>query len=148
MCYALDGCSTHSSKQRKFTFLYRNIQSNIQNIKGIVSDWSDTEKKGLEQVIGIEQAQRVMIGCLVHYNRSYQNVAERIGLSLPKEVRKISRDTFCKIAHSIPSAEIKLHIIMMFNALKGESSLNVIAKIVPNLSKEALLQKKTLKAAW
>ena len=50
----------------------------ITNLKGIVLDWSDAERKGLEQAVGKEIAERLMIGCLVHYSRSYQPVAERV----------------------------------------------------------------------
>ena len=54
----------------------------VANLKGIVLDWSDTERKGLELAIGKNIAERLMIGCLVHYGRSYQRVADRVSASL------------------------------------------------------------------
>ena len=64
------------------------------------------------------------------------------------EIRSFSRDSFCTIAQTILSAECKSHIMKMFRALKGETSLHHIKCIIPNLSKEVLLHKETLKAAW
>ena len=55
-----------------------NKEFKVSSLKGIVLDWSDTERKGLELAIGKETAEKVMIGCLVHYGRSYQRVAERV----------------------------------------------------------------------
>ena len=88
----------------------------IDNLKGIVLDWSDTERKGLEQAISKEIAEKIMIGCLVHYGRSYQRVSERVSSSLPAGICKISRDSFCAIARKIPSTECKSHIMKMFSA--------------------------------
>ena len=59
----------------------------ITNLKGIVLDWSDAERKGLEQAVGKEIAETLMIGCLVHYSRSYQRVAERVSSSLSIDIR-------------------------------------------------------------
>ena len=68
-------------------------------LNGIVLDWSDAERKGLEKVMGKETAERLMIGCLIHYSRSYQHVAERVRSSLSLEIRDISKNAFCKIAY-------------------------------------------------
>ena len=57
-------------------------------MKGIVLDWSNFERKGLEQAVGKEIAERLMIGCLVHYSRSYQSVAERVSFSLSIDIHK------------------------------------------------------------
>jgi len=111
----------------------------------VVLDWSDTERKGLELAVGKTTAEKLMIGCLVRYGRSYQRVADRVSSSVPAEICRISRDSFCTIAQTIPSAECKSHIMKMFSALKGEISLHDIKGIIPN---QALLHKETLKAAW
>ena len=60
-----------------------NKEFKVEALKGIVLDWSDTERKGLET------AERLMIGCLVHFGRSYQRVAERVSMSLTGELAKI-----------------------------------------------------------
>ena len=87
-----------------------------------------------------------MIGCLVHYGRSYQRVAERVSSSLPPQIRTISRDSFCVIARHIPSAECKSEVMKMFSALKGET--HDMKYTISHLSEEALLHEDTLKATW
>ena len=44
-----------------------------------------------------EAAEGLMIGCLVHYCRLYQHVAERVSASEPRDLHRISKDTFCTI---------------------------------------------------
>ena len=89
-----------------------------------------------------------MIGCLVHYGRSYQRVAERVSASLSGELHKISKNSFCAIARAIPSAKNKSDVFKLFNALKGDVSLITIKSIIPHLSEDALLDENTLKVAW
>ena len=69
-----------------------NNNFDVTNLKGIVLDWSDAERKGLETAMGKETAERLMIGCLIHYSRSYQRVAERVSSSLSLEIRNISKN--------------------------------------------------------
>ena len=73
----------------------------IKNMKGIVLHWSDTERKIFELAVGKTTAENLMIGCLVHHSRSYQCVADRVSSSVPAEIRRISRDSFCTIARTI-----------------------------------------------
>ena len=120
----------------------------VENLKGIVMDWSDTERKGLELAIGKTTAEKLVIGCLVHYGKSYQRVAHRVSSSVPVQIRRVSRDSFCAIARKIPSAECKSQVMKMFSTLKGETSLQDIKCIITDLSEEALLHKETFKAAW
>lgn len=42
-----------------------------KTLKGIIVDWSDTEAKGLREVIGDELAGKVLRGCNVHWSRSW-----------------------------------------------------------------------------
>ena len=84
-----------------------------KNLRGIVLDWSDTERKGLELAVGKDTAEKLMIGCLVHYGRSYQRVADRVSASLPATDRKIGRDAFCTIARSVTSAKSKSDVLKL-----------------------------------
>ena len=119
----------------------------VINLKGIVLDWSDTERKGLEEAMGKETAERLMIGCLVHYSRSYQRIAERVSSSLSLEIRNISKNTFCKIARKIPSLECKSEVMKVFGVLRGEIPLHHVASIY-QLSEEAFVHGDILKAKW
>ena len=49
-----------------------------KTLKGIVMDWSDTERSGLQNAIGKELCDKLIIGCRVHYGRSYQRVADKV----------------------------------------------------------------------
>ena len=91
----------------------------MANLKGIVLEWSDTERKGLELAIGKNIAERLMIGCLVHYGHSYQHVADRVSASLPMDIRKLSKDSFHEIARAVPSAKCKSDVLNIFTELKG-----------------------------
>ena len=54
-----------------------------KTLKGIILDWSDTERKGLQLAIGEELCDKLLIGCQVHYGRSYQRVADKVSGPLP-----------------------------------------------------------------
>ena len=60
-------------------------------------DWSDTERKGLELAVRKDTADKLMIGCLVQYGRSYQRVADRASVQCSLG--------FAKIKHIIPLTE-------------------------------------------
>ena len=49
-----------------------------KTLKGIVLDWSDTERAAIEQAIGKDLAGQLLKGCQVHWARSYQRVVKRI----------------------------------------------------------------------
>ena len=40
-----------------------------ESLKGIIVDWSDTEAKGLREVIGEDTTELVLKGCNVHWTR-------------------------------------------------------------------------------
>ena len=125
-----------------------NKEFKVEALKGIVLDWSDTERKGLETAIGLEIAERLMIRCLVHFGRSYQRVAERVSMSLTGELAKICNNSFCTIARAIPSAKSRSDVTKLFHALKGDASLLTIKCIIPHLSEDALLHENAIKLAW
>ncbi len=75
-----------------------------KSLKAIVLDWSDTERKGRELAVGRDTAEKVMVGCLVHYGRSYQRVADKVSASFTQKFQKLSRKALCTIARAIPHA--------------------------------------------
>ena len=118
----------------------------VTNLKWIVLDWSDAERKGVEEAMGKETAERVMNGCLVHYSRSYQCVAERVSSSLPLEICNISKNTFCKIAQTIPSLECKSQVMKIFGVLRGEIALHDVESYI--ITEEAFVHQDNLKVKW
>ena len=45
--------------------------------------------------IGQELCEKVLIGCQVHYGRSYHRDADKVSNPLPRQVRSLSREAFC-----------------------------------------------------
>ena len=63
-------------------------------------------------VIGKSIAERLMtIGCLdlVHYGHC---VTGRVSASLSTDIRKLSNDSICEIAHVVPSAKCKSDVLL------------------------------------
>ena len=86
-------------------------------LKGIIVDWSDTESKGLWEVIGEETAELVLKGCSVHWTRYYQKVAERVYCSVSKGNRRAAVEAFCLIAKNIMIVAEKQHVLQLFDVL-------------------------------
>ena len=57
-----------------------------KTLLGVVTDWSDSEIKGLKNVVGEETAGELLKGCQVHWLRSCKRVAERIASSTNKHM--------------------------------------------------------------
>ena len=68
---------------------YHNEFHLATSLSGIVTDWSDTEAKGLSLVIEKDKAEKLLKGCTVHWARSYQRVADRLSKTLSGERRNI-----------------------------------------------------------
>ena len=73
-----------------------------KSLKGIILDWSDAERKGLQLAIGQELCNKLLIGCQVHYGCSYQRMADKVSNPLPRQIRSLSREAFCIISRAIP----------------------------------------------
>ena len=73
-----------------------------KTLKGIVLDWSDSEREGIEQAIGKDLAGQLLKGCQVHWARSYQRFAKRIcnNSSIPLKDQSFLRATFVLICHN------------------------------------------------
>lgn len=115
-------------------------------LKGIILDWSDTERKGLQLAIGQELCDKLLIGCRVHYGRSYHRVADKVSNLLPRQLRSSSREAFCMISRSIPHQKKKSEVMKLFNSLKGAVNIKDIMNIT--LSEEVIAHWKEIAAAW
>ena len=110
---------THTQRECfKQTILVRGSTPNCHNDRLLPTLTAGSAGSGV--------AQRLMIGCLVHYGRSYQRVADRVSASLPTDIRKLSKDSFCEIARAVPSAKCKSDVLKVFTVLKGNASLSDI----------------------
>ena len=78
-----------------------------KSLMGIVIDWSDSEIKGLKDVLGQEAAGELLKGCKVHWIRLCQRVAERIASSSNK---KLESDIFMKISARIQTLQSAVDI--------------------------------------
>ena len=93
-----------------------------ETLKGIIIDWSDTESKGLREVIGEETAELVLKGCSVHWTRYYQKVAERVYCSVSKGNRRAAVEAFCLIAKNKDCSR-KKHVLQLFDVLHDTGNI-------------------------
>jgi len=100
-----------------------------ESLKGIIVDWSDTESKGLREVIGEETAELVLKGCSVHWTRSFQRVAERVNSNVSKVNRRAAVEAFCLIAKDILIVAEKQHVLQLFSVLHDTGKLSSIEKL-------------------
>ena len=124
-----------------------------KSLKGIVMDWSDTERSGLQTAVGKELCDKVIVGCHVHYGRSYQHVADKVNNSLPREYRQLSRSAFGKIASCIPSQKEKSIVMKLFDVLKGALVYQAISFVrhfsaIASLRKIGTLKRSKRKNRW
>ena len=69
-----------------------------ESLKGIIIGWSDTEAKGLHELLGENVADKVLKGCNVHWTRSYQWVADKINNNVHRSNWVLAKETFCAVA--------------------------------------------------
>ena len=108
-----------------------------ESLKGIIVDWSDTEAKGLREMIGEDTTQLVLKGCIVHWIRSYQRVAVRVNSIVSKENRT-AVEAFCLIAKHIMIVTEKQHVLQLFNVLHDTSKFLLIQHLSAPLSAEQI----------
>ena len=75
------------------------------------------ERKGLELAIGKDLSEKLLIGCQVHYGRSYQRVADRVNNLLPRQIHQISRAAIYKVVRAIPHQKEKSEVMKLFKVL-------------------------------
>jgi len=108
------------------------------SLKGIIVDWSDTEAKGLREVVGEDVAELVLRGCNVHWVRSYQRVAERVNAGEKKENKRAAVDAFCLISKHIMIVNERQHVLQLFNLLRDSSKLPSIQHLNIPLTEEQI----------
>ena len=109
-----------------------------ESLKGIIVDWSDTEAKGLREVIGEDTTELVFKGCNVHWIRSYQRVAERVNSNVSKGSRRTAVEAFCLIAKHTMIVTEKQHVLQLFDVLRDSGKLSSIQHLILPLSAEQI----------
>ena len=89
--------------KKAFELMFHTCQSYHSNfkvgesLKGIIIDWSDTEAKGLHELLGDNVADKVLKGCDVHWTRSYQWVADKVNNNVHRSNRVLAKEAFCAV---------------------------------------------------
>ena len=99
---------------------------------------SDTEAKGLREVIGEDTTDLVLKGCNVHWIRSYQRVVERVNSSVFKGNKRIAVEAFYLIAKHIMIVTEKQHVLQLFDVLHDTGKLSLIKHLSVLLSSEQI----------
>ena len=102
-----------------------------KSLKGVVIDWSDAEVAGLRGAIGEDLARKLLKGCKVHWNRSWQWVRDRVASSTNKTFEKA---VFGKIASSIVTLPAGHQVTTAFEVLCGIHCASSLLGIVKNLT--------------
>ena len=111
--------------QQAFQAVFSTVRDDKPSFKvgktliAIVLDWSDQQLKGLEAVIGEETTAKVVKGCQVHFTRSVKRVSERINKGNP-----LAHRAFTTIAYTIPKATSRKDVLLLFNILAGDTSID------------------------
>ena len=120
--------------KKAFELMFQVCQKDYQNFKvgntlrGIVIDWSDTEAKGLREVVGDKTADSILKGCNVHWTRSYQRVAEKVNSRVQVNNRLLAKEAFCIIAKHVMSVKNKDVLKLMFCRVKHLRHLSSASK--------------------
>lgn len=97
---------------------------------GVVTDWSDAEIQGLGGAVGTEIAKKLLRGCSVHWDRSWQRMRDRVAESTHE------KKLFSKIACQIPQLDTGQHVCLSFQVLSGETPANVLVGKIKNFLPE------------
>ena len=95
----------------------------------IVTDWSDTEINGLKRSIGEDSAMQLLIGCKVHWIRSWHCVRGRVWKRLKKK-QIFNKTATASIHCDAPSA------LKYFKVLCSQSSTKTLLNVIKVLSLE------------
>ena len=104
-----------------------------KSLKGVVTDWSDAEIAGLRSAVGEDLGSKLLKGCQVHWNRSWQRVRDRIVSSNDK---LLERAVFGKIASSIVKLPVGRQVTAAFEVLCGIRCPKSLLGIVKSLTVE------------
>ena len=103
------------------------------SLKGVVLDWSDAEVAGLRVVIGEDLTRKLLKGCKVHWNRSWQRVRDRVASSSNKPYEK---EIFGKIASSITNLPDDHQVTTALEVLCGMCRACSLLRTVKNLTSD------------
>ena len=95
---------------------------------GVVIDWSDAEAAGLNLAVGEHKAGELLKGCKVHWQCSFQLIANRTASSKNKQKEKV----FLAIANQIQ----KQDATTCFEILCGVRTVNELIKLNIEISQE------------
>ena len=104
-----------------------------ESLVGVVTDWSDAQCNGLRIAVGKELADKLLRGCEVHWNRSYQRVSEKVCKHNHPAKRQIARQTFHLISAAITKAKTQDKVYRLFRCLCGELKVCEVRALVPGL---------------
>ena len=95
---------------------------------GVVTDWSDAEIQGLGGAVGTETARKLLKGCSVHWDRSWQRMRDRVAHTAKE------KQLFSKIAHQIRNMEMGQYVCLSFQVLSGEVPATALVGNIENFT--------------
>ena len=101
-----------------------------KTLLGVVTDWSDSEIKGLKNVVGEETAGELLKGCQVHWLRSCKRVAEHIASSTNKHMEY---GIFIKFATKIQVLKSAINTVACFESLCGVRTVTQLIEQIPDI---------------
>ena len=122
--------------KKAFELVFHTCQSYHSNfkvgesLKGIIIDWSDTEAKGLRELLGDNVADKVLKGCNVHWTRSYQRVADKVNNNVHRSNRVLAKEAFCAVAKQVMLAKTKEDVLKLFDVLQGKAEILTVQHLL------------------
>ena len=122
--------------KKAFEFMFHTCQSYHSNfkvgesLKGIIIDWSDTEAKGLRELLGDNVADKVLKGCNVHWTRSYQRVADKVNNNVHRSNRVLAKEAFCAVTKQVMLAKTKEDVLKLFDVLQGKAEILTVQHLL------------------
>ena len=102
-----------------------------ESLLAVVTDWSDAEIHGLCDAVGEDVGQSLIRGCLVHWNRSWQRIREKVASSKDKILEK---SIFSKIASQISKLPMGEAVCDCFNVLCSQQSAEELLGVIKGLT--------------
>ena len=112
---------------------YQSYHSNIkvgESIKGVIIDRSDTEAKGLHELLGDNVADKVLKGCNVHWTRSYQLVTDKVNNNVHRSNQVLAKEAFCAVAKQVMVAKTKEDVLKLFDVLQGKAEILTVQHLL------------------
>ena len=103
--------------RKHFELMYHTCKSYHSNFKvgeslnGIIIDWSDTEAKGLHELLGENVADKVFKRFNIHWTRSYLRVADKVNNNVHRSNRVLTKEAFCAVAKQVKVTKTKEDVL-------------------------------------